>query len=204
MRVEELRARLSQLLALAARRCSTDAKPGLVHSRTRSAATGCWRANETVTWHRAHQARALRQVAGEQRRLGPSRERYWGTTCRCALRRRATSHCIGSYEELRERYGVELAEPAQSLRDDSRVPLPRLRRGDGRVPEVIRRVCARLEPLRQYTPPFENQDEFEAQLAPPSICEALTRRAAESLLDLAVSTLLSSTSSRTATWSASV
>ena len=77
-RAGRVRARLPALLAL---RHAADLlrQDELVRAHDRAPRRAARRQRDDRLAPGAHQARALRQVAREQRRLGASRERYWGT-----------------------------------------------------------------------------------------------------------------------------
>ena len=123
----------------AARRCIYYAKPSW-YIRTSRMRDRLLAANETVDWHpRAHQARALRRLAGEQRRLGAVARALLGhAAADLALRRRATSTCIGSLAELEELSGVRARGPAPPVRRRRRRSrAPSAASAMRRVPEVI-------------------------------------------------------------------
>ena len=159
-------------------RCGTPllyyAKPSW-YIRTTALRDNLLAANETVDWHpRAHQARALRALAGEQRRLGALARALLGhPAAGLALRRTATSHCVGSFDELEELSGVRLEDPHRPYVDDVAFPCPHCGEPMRRVPEVIDVwFDSGSMPFAQHHAPFENQEHFDAQFPADYICEA--------------------------------
>jgi isoleucyl-tRNA synthetase len=149
-------------------------------------------ANETVNWHPEHIKHGrFGKWLENNVDWALSRERYWGTPLPVWRCEAGHVHCIGSYEELRERSGVELADPHRPYVDDVAFPCPDCGEEMRRVPEVIDVwFDSGSMPFAQYHAPFENQDQFEAHFPADFICEALDQTRGWFYSLLAVSTLL--------------
>ena len=150
--------------------------------------------NDTVGWHPPHV---------KDGRFGDwlknnvdwalSRERYWGTPLpvwRCAS---GHVHVVGSFAELAERSGTELADHHRPFVDDVSFPCPH----DGcaeemrRVPEVIDVwFDSGAMPFAQHHYPFENQEVLQDSFPADFICEAQDQTRGWFYSLLAVSTLL--------------
>ena len=142
-------------------------------------------ANETVDLvPAAHQARPLRQVAGEQRRLGDLARALLGhAAADLALRERATPTCLGSLAERRASAPArELDRPAPPLRRRAHLAVRRCGGEMRRVPEVIDVwFDSGSMPFAQRHAPFENEELFERDASPPTTsARRSTRRAAGS------------------------
>jgi isoleucyl-tRNA synthetase len=156
--------------------------------------------NESVGWHPPHV---------KQGRFGDwlknnvdwalSRERYWGTPLpvwRCGS---GHVHVVGSFGELAERSGAELADHHRPYVDDVGFPCPH-EDGDGRGPcgQPMRRVPEVIDvwfdsgamPFAQHHFPFENRDIMEQSFPADFICEAQDQTRGWFYSLLAVSTLL--------------
>ena len=126
-----------------------------------------------------------------------SRERYWGTPlpfwvceeCRDAV-------CIGSYEELAARAGLDEPppDPHRPFIDEVTVPC---RDCDGemrRTPEVADAwFDSGAMPYAQFHYPFEHEDEFEERFPADFICEAVDQTRGWFYTLHALATLLHST-----------
>jgi isoleucyl-tRNA synthetase len=149
-------------------------------------------ANETVNWHPEHIKHGrFGKWLENNVDWALSRERYWGTPLpvwRCA---NDHVHCIGSYEELRERSGAVLEDPHRPYVDAVAFPCPECGEEMRRVPEVIDVwFDSGSMPFAQYHAPFENQEHFEARFPADFICEALDQTRGWFYSLLAISTLL--------------
>ena len=161
-----LRARLPALLAL--RHAAPLLRQAvLVHPHDRRCATQMLaeqREDQLVPG--AHQARALRQVAREQRRLGAVARALLGhAAADLALRRQGTSTRSGRSTELRELARRRARGPAQAVHRRGHVPVRRVRRDDAPRARGDRRLV-RLGsmPFAQWHAPFENQDAVRGAL----------------------------------------
>ena len=125
-------------------------------------------ANETVDWYpRAHQARALRQVAGEQRRLGDLARALLGHAAAGLAQRggrdRRASARSPSCEELQRRRGSTIRTGRYV--DDVEIPSPTGGEPLRRVPEVIDVwFDSGAMPFAQHHAPLENQDALRGAL----------------------------------------
>ena len=158
LRAEDVRARLPALLAL--RHAAALLRQAvLVHRAPSAARPPAGRQRDGHLAPRAHQARALRQLAGEQRRLGALARALLGhAAAGVALRAtRRTRTASARFAELEERSGVALADPHRPYVDDVTFPCPECGSGDARVPEVIDVwFDSGAMPFAQYHAPFEN------------------------------------------------
>jgi isoleucyl-tRNA synthetase len=158
-------------------------------------------ANETVSWHPPHVKHGrFGDWLKNNVDWALSRERYWGTPLpawRCA---NGHVHVVGSFAELSERSGVELADHHRPYVDDVSFPCPHVP-GDGqdahacdepmqRVPEVIDVwFDSGAMPFAQHHFPFEHSDAFERRFPADFICEAQDQTRGWFYSLLAVSTL---------------
>ncbi len=162
-------------------------------------------ANETVSWYPPHVKHGrFGDWLKNNVDWALSRERYWGTPLpawRCAS---GHVHVVGSFAELAERSGTELADHHRPFVDDVTFPCPHVAAGgdgDGarecgepmkRVPEVIDVwFDSGAMPFAQHHFPFEHQDTFEQRFPADFICEAQDQTRGWFYSLLAVSTLLS-------------
>ena len=162
-------------------------------------------ANETVNWFPPHVKHGrFGDWLKNNVDWALSRERYWGTPLpvwRCA---RGHVHVVGSFAELAERSGAELADHHRPYVDEVEFPCPH---GAGaaaagaseepcgepmrRVPEVIDVwFDSGAMPFAQHHFPFEHQERFEAGFPADFICEAQDQTRGWFYSLLAVATLL--------------
>ena len=150
-------------------------------------------ANETVDLvPAAHQARALRQVAREQRRLGDLARALLGDAAAgLALRERPRRGASGSFADVEARSGRALPDPHRPYVDEHTWPCEQCGEEMRRVPEVIDVwFDSGSMPFAQRHAPFENQDRFEATFPADYICEAIDQTRGWFYSLLAISTLL--------------
>jgi len=149
-------------------------------------------ANETVNWHPEHIKHGrFGKWLENNVDWALSRERYWGTPLPVWRCEAGHVHCIGSYEELRERSGAVLADVHRPYVDEVAFPCPECGEEMRRVPEVIDVwFDSGSMPFAQYHAPFENEDQFEAHFPADFICEALDQTRGWFYSLLAISTLL--------------
>ncbi len=186
-------------------RCATPllyyAKPSwyIATSRLREELLG---ANETVDWHPPHVKHGrFGDWLANNVDWALSRERYWGTPLPAWRCPRGHVHVVGSFAELAERSGAELADHHRPYVDDVSFPCPHPADGDGsrecgepmrRVPEVIDVwFDSGAMPFAQHHFPFENQETFEERFPADFICEAQDQTRGWFYSLLAISTLLS-------------
>jgi isoleucyl-tRNA synthetase len=159
--------------------------------------------NETVAWHPPHVKHGrFGDWLGNNIDWALSRERYWGTPLpvwRCS---RGHVHVIGSYEELSERSGRELADHHRPFVDEIEFACPHEGEGDAqgeracgepmkRVPEVIDVwFDSGAMPFAQHHFPFEHAERFEQRFPADFICEAQDQTRGWFYSLLAVATLL--------------
>jgi len=126
-----------------------------------------------------------------------SRERYWGTPLpfwTCAECRR--TDCIGSYEELAERAGLDAPppDPHRPFIDDVTLPCRDCGGEMRRTPEVADAwFDSGAMPYAQSHYPFENQETFEERFPADFICEAVDQTRGWFYTLHALATLLHST-----------
>jgi isoleucyl-tRNA synthetase len=160
-------------------------------------------ANETVNWYPPHVKHGrFGDWLKNNVDWALSRERYWGTPLpawRCA---RGHVHVVGSFAELAERSGAELADHHRPYVDDVSFPCPHVAEDEGadgahecgeamrRVPEVIDVwFDSGAMPFAQHHFPFENQATFQERFPADFICEAQDQTRGWFYSLLAVSTL---------------
>jgi isoleucyl-tRNA synthetase len=149
-------------------------------------------ANETVAWHPEHIKHGrFGDWLKNNVDWALSRERYWGTPLpvwRCAA---GHVHVVGSFAELHERAGVEIADHHRPYVDDVEFPCADCRQPMRRVPEVIDVwFDSGAMPFAQHHAPFENQQLFRERFPADFICEALDQTRGWFYSLLAISTLL--------------
>ena len=133
----------------------------------------------------AHPGRPLRRLARRQRRLGVSRERYWGTPLPlwvCELCGDVT--CIGSYEELLERarpgttdqlyHDDGELDPHRPYVDAVELGCEHCGGTKRRTPEVADAwFDSGAMPYAQWHYPFENSETFDLRFPADFICEGV-------------------------------
>jgi isoleucyl-tRNA synthetase len=156
-------------------------------------------ANETVHWHPPHVKHGrFGDWLKNNVDWALSRERYWGTPLPVWRCTEGHVHVVGSFAELAQRSGAELADHHRPYVDDVGFPCPHDRDGDGpcgapmrRVPEVIDVwFDSGAMPFAQHHFPFENQQLFEERFPADFICEAQDQTRGWFYSLLAISTLL--------------
>jgi isoleucyl-tRNA synthetase len=168
-------------------------------------------ANETVNWYPPHVKHGrFGDWLKNNVDWALSRERYWGTPLPAWRCGRGHVHVVGSFAELAERSGTELADHHRPYVDDVTFPCPHVAAdadGDGarecgepmqRVPEVIDVwFDSGAMPFAQHHFPFEHDrvgaahDTFEERFPADFICEAQDQTRGWFYSLLAVSMLLS-------------
>ncbi len=160
-------------------------------------------ANETVSWYPPHVKHGrFGDWLKNNVDWALSRERYWGTPLPAWRCSRGHVHVVGSFAELAERSGAELADHHRPYVDEVSFPCPRAAaEGDGddahvcgepmqRVPEVIDVwFDSGAMPFAQHHFPFEHQAAFEQRFPADFICEAQDQTRGWFYSLLAVSTL---------------
>ncbi|HEX3910488.1 MAG TPA: isoleucine--tRNA ligase [Solirubrobacteraceae bacterium] len=157
-------------------------------------------ANETVAWHPPHVKHGrFGDWLGNNVDWALSRERYWGTPLpvwRCAA---GHVHVVGSFEELSERSGAELADHHRPFVDEVEFPCPQAgASGEPACGEPMRRVPEVIDvwfdsgamPFAQHHFPFEHAESFELGYPADFICEAQDQTRGWFYSLLAVATLL--------------
>jgi isoleucyl-tRNA synthetase len=158
-------------------------------------------ANETVNWHPPHVKHGrFGDWLSNNVDWALSRERYWGTPLpvwRCSA---GHMHVVGSFAELAERSGAELADHHRPYVDELEFPCEHIEDGSGqacgepmkRVPEVIDVwFDSGAMPFAQHHFPFEHEAVLECGFPADFICEAQDQTRGWFYSLLAVATLLS-------------
>jgi isoleucyl-tRNA synthetase len=176
-------------------RCGTPllyyAKPSW-YIRTSSLRDRLLAANETVDWHPEHikHGRFGRWLENNVD-WAISRERYWGTPLPVWRCENGHIECIGSFADLNERWGKELADPHRPEVDEPTWPCTDCGEPMRRVPEVIDVwFDSGSMPFAQFHAPFEEQEHFEARFPADYICEGLDQTRGWFYSLLAISALL--------------
>jgi isoleucyl-tRNA synthetase len=121
-----------------------------------------------------------------------SRERYWGTPLPVWRCEAGHVHVIGSFAELQERSGQELADHHRPFVDELEFPCPDCGEPMKRVPEVIDVwFDSGAMPFAQHHFPFEHSERFHELFPADFICEAQDQTRGWFYSLLAVATLLS-------------
>ncbi|HEX5307464.1 MAG TPA: isoleucine--tRNA ligase, partial [Solirubrobacteraceae bacterium] len=151
-------------------------------------------ANETVAWHPPHIKHGrFGDWLANNVDWALSRERYWGTPLpiwRCA---NGHTHTIGSYAELEQLSGRQLADHHRPYVDEVvfACAAEGCEQPMRRVPEVIDVwFDSGAMPFAQHHAPHEHKDVFEQRFPADFICEALDQTRGWFYSLLAVSTLL--------------
>ncbi len=158
-------------------------------------------ANETVSWHPPHVKHGrFGDWLGNNVDWALSRERYWGTPLPVWRCEAGHVHVIGSFEELSERTGQELADHHRPFVDELELACPH-EDADGepacgrpmkRVPEVIDVwFDSGAMPFAQHHFPFEDSELLGERYPADFICEAQDQTRGWFYSLLAVATLLS-------------
>ncbi len=149
-------------------------------------------ANETVAWHPPH-IKHGRFGDWLQNNVdwALSRERYWGTPLPVWRCPEGHTHTIGSFAELHERAGSELADHHRPFVDEVEFRCPRCERPMRRVSEVIDVwFDSGAMPFAQHHAPLEHEQRFQERFPADFVCEALDQTRGWFYSLLAVSTLL--------------
>ncbi len=151
-------------------------------------------ANETVNWFPPHVKHGrFGDWLKNNVDWALSRERYWGTPLpvwRCA---RGHAHVVGSFAELQERSGAQLADHHRPYVDEIEFPCAEHACGEPmrRVPEVIDVwFDSGAMPFAQHHFPFEHEALFEQSFPADFICEAQDQTRGWFYSLLAVATLV--------------
>jgi isoleucyl-tRNA synthetase len=151
-------------------------------------------ANETVNWFPPHVKHGrFGDWLKNNVDWALSRERYWGTPLpvwRCA---RGHTHVVGSFAELEERSGAQLADHHRPYVDEIEFPCAEHACGEPmrRVPEVIDVwFDSGAMPFAQHHFPFEHEALFEQSFPADFICEAQDQTRGWFYSLLAVATLV--------------
>jgi isoleucyl-tRNA synthetase len=157
-------------------------------------------ANETVAWHPPHVKHGrFGDWLGNNVDWALSRERYWGTPLPVWRCEQGHVHVVGSFEELTERSGSELADHHRPFVDEIEFACPHedaegepdCGRPMRRVPEVIDVwFDSGAMPFAQHHFPFEHAEAFEHGYPADFICEAQDQTRGWFYSLLAVATLL--------------
>jgi isoleucyl-tRNA synthetase len=148
-------------------------------------------ANETVQWHPPHVKHGrFGDWLKNNVDWALSRERYWGTPLPVWRCPEGHVHVVGSFAELGERSGVELADHHRPYVDEVSFPCE-CGQPMKRVPEVIDVwFDSGAMPFAQHHFPFENEDVFRERFPADFICEAQDQTRGWFYSLLAVATLL--------------
>jgi isoleucyl-tRNA synthetase len=151
-------------------------------------------ANETVNWFPPHVKHGrFGDWLKNNVDWALSRERYWGTPLpvwRCA---RGHTHVVGSFAELEEHSGAQLADHHRPYVDEIEFPCAEHACGEPmrRVPEVIDVwFDSGAMPFAQHHFPFEHDALFEQSFPADFICEAQDQTRGWFYSLLAVATLV--------------
>ena len=123
----------------------------------------------------AHQARAVRRLAGGQRRLGALARALLGHAAAGLARRGRQRHGHRLLRRARGALGREGHRPAPPLRRRHHVPEP-ASRARPRAASPRSSTCGSTPgamPFAQWHAPFENQEAFEEQYPADFVCEAI-------------------------------
>jgi isoleucyl-tRNA synthetase len=148
-------------------------------------------ANETVQWHPPHVKHGrFGDWLKNNVDWALSRERYWGTPLPVWRCPEGHVHVVGSFAELGERSGAELADHHRPYVDEVSFPCT-CGQPMRRVPEVIDVwFDSGAMPFAQHHFPFENEEVFQERFPADFICEAQDQTRGWFYSLLAVATLL--------------
>ncbi len=157
-------------------------------------------ANETVSWYPPHVKHGrFGDWLGNNIDWALSRERYWGTPLPVWRCEAGHVHVVGSFEELQERTGVELADHHRPFVDEVEFPCQHAdAEGEPSCGEPMRRVPEVIDvwfdsgamPFAQHHFPFEHAEGFAQDYPADFICEAQDQTRGWFYSLLAVATLL--------------
>jgi isoleucyl-tRNA synthetase len=151
-------------------------------------------ANETVNWHPPHVKHGrFGDWLANNIDWALSRERYWGTPLPVWRCEQGHVHVIGSFEELAERSGEDLADHHRPFVDEVEFACTEegCEQPMRRVPEVIDVwFDSGAMPFAQHHFPFEHAERFEHAYPADFICEAQDQTRGWFYSLLAVATLL--------------
>jgi isoleucyl-tRNA synthetase len=157
-------------------------------------------ANETVSWHPPHVKHGrFGDWLGNNVDWALSRERYWGTPLPVWRCEAGHVHVVGSFEELAERTGAELADHHRPFVDEVEFPCQHAdAEGEPSCGEPMRRVPEVIDvwfdsgamPFAQHHFPFEHAEGFAQDYPADFICEAQDQTRGWFYSLLAVATLL--------------
>jgi isoleucyl-tRNA synthetase len=155
--------------------------------------------NEGVAWHPPHIKRGrFGDWLQNNVDWALSRERYWGTPLPVWRCESGHTHTIGSFAELRERSGRELADHHRPYVDDAEFACPRAGEDGTACGQAMRRVPEVIDvwfdsgamPFAQHHAPLEHEERFRERFPADFVCEALDQTRGWFYSLLAVSTLL--------------
>ena len=191
-----LRARLPPLLALR-HPAHLLRQVELVHPHDRGARPHARREREDRLAPRSHQARALRQVAGEQRRLGALARALLGhAAARSGSATPPTATRTSAPARSRSSASAAARSPTTSTAPTSTTSSSPASATDAtaqmrRVPEVIDTwFDSGSMPFAQFHHPFEGTEEFEHRFPAQYVCEGIDQTRGWFYSLLAVSTLV--------------
>ena len=139
----------------------------------------------------AHQARALRQVAREQRGLGALARALLGHAAAGLALRAGARLCVGSLAEISERGGEPPEDVHRPFIDEVVLTCEECGEEMRRVPDLIDVWWdSGCMPFAQWHAPFENEELFRERFPADYICEALDQTRGWFYSLLAVSVML--------------
>jgi isoleucyl-tRNA synthetase len=156
-------------------------------------------ANETVAWHPQHVKHGrFGDWLKNNVDWALSRERYWGTPLPVWRCPQGHVHVVGSFAELEQRSGSELADHHRPFVDELEFPCPHAEDGGTACREPMKRVPEVIDvwfdsgamPFAQHHFPFERGETFQERFPADFICEAQDQTRGWFYSLLAVATLL--------------